>query len=387
MSGLTAYISEAAAGKKKTPQKWLADTVSLLSKCDMATHVGKFTHPDVKVYLQRKNKVGQNAYVLTENVDCETDIVYSSAAYMGAAKLLLYALDDGRPLWKHIHENDGSVRKEVESFGVSFDTMRQEVERMMATADPAATDGRLRQIYFPAGERTYHLLTVLPSSSLLQVLNGRSRHMRQHRFDCRNEKSELYGNACDEIMERTVIGFGGTKAQNISAFNARVAGKADLLMSMPALLEGEKIRRPHRNFLEETVPYRAYFFLFRNLHELFLMERNNAEIRNKREALVCDLIDVILQSCYRLREESAGWSNGEEFLNLPQIQKIWLDEQYREERTDEWAKETGKYFAKWFIYKYRRIKKEQRVSLGEEEMKYIRHAMIEVLMEEVRSLS
>lgn len=77
MSGLTAYISEAAAGKK-TPQKWLADTVSLLSKCDMATHVGKFTHPDVKVYLQRKNKAGQNAYVLTENVDCETDIVYSS---------------------------------------------------------------------------------------------------------------------------------------------------------------------------------------------------------------------------------------------------------------------------------------------------------------------
>ena len=113
-----------------------------------------------------------------------------------------------------IYENDENVRREVESLGVSFDTMRQEVERMMATADPAATDGRLRQIYFPAGEGTYHLLTVLPSSSLLQVLNGRSRNMRQHRFDCRNEKSEFYGNACDEIMERTVIGFGGTKAQN-----------------------------------------------------------------------------------------------------------------------------------------------------------------------------
>ena len=152
--------------------------MSSLSKCDMATHVGKFTHPDVKVYLQRKNKAGENAYVLTENVDCETDIVYSSAAYMGAAKLLLYALDDGRPLWKHIYENDENVRREVESLGVSFDTMRQEVERMMATADPAATDGRLRQIYFPAGEGTYHLLTVLPSSSLLQVLNGRSRNMR-----------------------------------------------------------------------------------------------------------------------------------------------------------------------------------------------------------------
>ena len=47
----------------------------------------------------------------------------------------------------------------------------------------------------------------------------------------------------------------------------------------------------------------------------------------------------------------------------------------------------GSIFAKWFIYKYRRIKKEQRVSLGEEEMKHIRHAMIKVLMEEVRSLS
>ena len=76
--------------------------------------------------------------------------------------------------------------------------------------------------------------------------------MRQHRFDCRNEKSEFYGNACDEIMERTVIGFGGTKAQNISAFNARVAGKADLLMSMPALLEGEKIRVPTVIFLRNS---------------------------------------------------------------------------------------------------------------------------------------
>ena len=387
MSGLTAYISEAAAGKKKTPQKWLADTVSLLSKCDMATHVGKFTHPDVKVYLQRKNKAGQNAYVLTENVDCETDIVYSSAAYMGAAKLLLYALDDGRPLWKHIHENDENVRREVESLGVSFDTIRQEVERMMATAAPVATDGRLRQVYFPVGEGEYHLLTVLPSSSLLQVLNGRSRSMRQRRFNCRNEKSEFYGNACDEIMGRAVIGFGGTKAQNISAFNAQAAGKADLLISMPAFLEEKKIHRPHRNFLEETVPYRDYFFLFWKLHDLFLMERNNAEIRDKREALLCDLIDVILQSCYRLREEPAGWSNGENFLNLPRTQKIWLDEEYREERTDEWAEEMGKYFAKWFIYKYKRIKKGQHVPLGDEEMKHVRHAMIGVLMEEVRNLS
>lgn len=87
------------------------------------------------------------------------------------------------------------------------------------------------------------------------------------------------------------------------------------------------------------------------------MERNNAEIRNKREALVCDLIDVILQSCYRLREEPAGWSNGEEFLNLPQIQKIWLDEQYREERTDEWAKETGKYFANGLFINIEGLKK------------------------------
>lgn len=135
------------------------------------------------------------------------------------------------------------------------------------------------------------------------------------------------------------------------------------------------------------MPYRDYFFLFWKLHDLFLMERNNAEIRDKREALLCDLIDVILQSCYRLREEPAGWSNGENFLNLPRTQKIWLDEEYREERTDEWAEEMGKYFAKWFIYKYKRIKKGQHVPLGDEEMKHVRHAMIGVLMEEVRNLS
>ena len=68
------------------------------------------------------------------------------------------------------------------------------------------------------------------------------------------------------------------------------------------------------------------------------------------------------------------------------MQKIWLDEAYRDERDEAWAEETGIYFGDWFIQKYRKIMKEERVPLGEEEMKYIRHALQDVLLEEVRYL-
>ncbi len=386
MSELSAYISETAAGKKKTPREWLEDTVSLLSKCDMATHVGKFTHPDVKVYLKEKEKV-KSVYVVTESTDCETDIVYSSAAYMGAAKLLLHVLEDGEPLWKHVIRGDEEIRKEIEALGVSFNDMKQQVERMMDTASPGSTDGRLRQIYFPVGEGTYHLLTVLPASSLLETLNSRSREIGRHRFECHNEKSGIYGNDCDEITDRTVIGFGGTKAQNISALNAAVAGKADLLMSMPPLLKDRRIRRPRRNFLEESIPYREIAPLFQKLHALFLLDRKNASIRAARENMVNELVDVVMHFCGLLREELPGWSDEEGFAGLNRPQKVWLDEKYRESRDEAWAEEIGRYFARWFIYRYRKMMGGQNVPLGEEEMKNIRYALKDVLLEEVEYLS
>ncbi len=385
MSELSEYISKTAAGKKKTPKEWLENTISLFSKCGMATHVGKFTHPDVRVNLNEKKQV-KSSYVMTESTECETDICCTSASYLGAAKLLLHPLEDGKPLWKHIINEDEEVKQDIEELGISFADVKQQVEEMMENNIPPATDGRLRQVYFPVGEGMYHLLTILPASSLLETLNGRNRRMRNYRFECFNDKSECYGNDYDEIPDRTTIGFGGTKPQNISTLNSEAGGKADLLFSMPPILKDKKIRLPRYNFLEETISYRDVVPLFKKLHSLFLSERNNVSVRKQIENTVNELVDVVLRFCDLLREEPTGWSDEEKFTNLSKMQKIWLDEAYRDERDEAWAEETGIYFGDWFIQKYRKIMKEERVPLGEEEMKYIRHALQDVLLEEVRYL-
>ena len=43
------YIIESAAKKKKTPAEWFNAAVENLKYCKLATHIGKFTHPDADV--------------------------------------------------------------------------------------------------------------------------------------------------------------------------------------------------------------------------------------------------------------------------------------------------------------------------------------------------
>lgn len=49
VTSLHEYIIENAAKKGKTPAEWFEDTVEKLKYCKLATHIGKFTHPDAGV--------------------------------------------------------------------------------------------------------------------------------------------------------------------------------------------------------------------------------------------------------------------------------------------------------------------------------------------------
>ena len=90
-------------------------------------------------------------------------------------------------------------------------------------------------------------------------------------------------------------------------------------------------------------------------------------------------------SCYQIREQKAGWIDDECCKNLPVFQTIWLDEAYRDKRESEsWREEVGRYFARWFIYKYKKIIRGERVSFGEEEFRYLKWKMIKILEDEVR---
>ena len=99
MGKLSEYIQEQAKKKGKTPESWLRGVLENFSKCTLATHVGKFSNPDSRVIIYDESETQADGLVTTASCSHEVDMIYSSAAYMAAAKLLLQPLEDGKAAW------------------------------------------------------------------------------------------------------------------------------------------------------------------------------------------------------------------------------------------------------------------------------------------------
>jgi len=79
-------------GKKYT---WVQNMIENMHRCRVATHVGKFTHPDSQIAI--KVISGQNPiseYVTTMSVRCMNDVVYNDAKYSGIALFLNLVLEN-----------------------------------------------------------------------------------------------------------------------------------------------------------------------------------------------------------------------------------------------------------------------------------------------------
>lgn len=383
MSVLTEYICEQAEKKKKTPQEWLKATVGNFSKCTLATHVGKFTNPDSKVVMYDETETKQTGLVMTSSTNHKIDIIYSSAAFMAAAKLLLKPLEDGEPCLIHLLTGDAAVYVDIEGFGISADEVKNALESIHK-ANSLFTDGNLRQVYFPIGGDAYHMLTVLPESSLLETMRDRIRAKNDRWYETSNPEKELYGQEAAHLTDLTMIGFGGTKPQNISTLNADAGGKAFLLPSLPPMLDHLTIHLPKRNFFMESVPYSSCKNQLQHLQELFKGDRNNLAIRRRIHLCLENIVDYCIEIAETIRLQPAGWSQDEKFTDLSQEQKIWLDNVYEEEwEKGEWIKEIGKQFGRWLAIRYNRVAGEGKVSLGNAELQMFSDVMEESLAKEV----
>ncbi|MGI6075623.1 MAG: type I-F CRISPR-associated protein Csy1 [Pyramidobacter sp.] len=388
MGVLAEYIKKEAQSKKISPVEWYEKNIGRIPHCRLATHVGKYTHPEAKAFLYERCSSGSREYVTTASAEVLTDLVYSSAEYVGAAKFLLCELEDSRSLFQHVKEDDPEVFQELRELGLDPQKLVEALKSLRDTPMPDATEYCLRQVYFPMEDGTYRLLTPLPQSSLLAALNKKYWAMNEKRRASRTPGDSQYGESHTQLINCLVMGFGGTKPQNISTLNNGNHGKAALLQSLPPRLEDRELRLPHRDFFSETLPYFRHRDSFMKLHTLFKCDRNNKEIRARIRELVSDLADEALQYCYELRGEGEGWSDRESCSKLPKSQKIWLDDKYTEARKDgQWIQEVADAFGRWFIRKYQWVvtgAKEVPVVLGDAEMTSFAGALEAALREEVR---
>lgn len=383
MGILKTYIEEQAENKKLSVTEWMQKRIDEIPFCKIATHVGKFSHPDAKVTLYDTSDSPCKGYVATSNSAHDVDVSVN-AAYMGTAKLLFdKLLDDGHNVFFHVVTGSSLVEEEFKALHLDealYHIFKERILQCSRPSPPDTTDGLLKQVYFPVGADSYHLLTVMPSSSVLLKLKGKVKQLDEHRKQCREAGADY-----DELWDLTAISFGGTKPQNISYLNNANGGTAYLLSSLPPVLSGRQVRKPKRNFFRESLSFRNYKYIFKELHVLFKEDRNNKKIRDAVRARIEQLISQAMMTAYAFRREGEGWSDDGAYASLPLHQKIWLDPHYALQRKEEeWREELSADFGRWVIRTYEYILKKESCTLGDGEMHFFKHKFRDELDKAVR---
>ena len=243
MNIIMSYMTEEAAKKGKNVEDWLMATALNASKCTASFYVGRFSHPsaDVKISHSAKNDT-LDGYITTDAVACTKDITVSSAAYLGTSKFLLLELEDKKTVLSHFKENTEKLRQDLSSLQIDYAAVRNNILSVKEDYIPDATDERIRQVFFPIGENQYHLLSILPASSLMLELRKRLRNMEAQAGASRDKKSELYLTPYRKVFDLTNISIGGTQAQNISTLNNMNGGRAYLIPAFPPRLRTGMLR-------------------------------------------------------------------------------------------------------------------------------------------------
>ena len=271
-------------------------------------------------------------------------------------------------------------------FKDNYNELREEFLAIKQSVKQVESDERLKQVYFPVDDQ-YHLLSLLTPSLIVSELQGRVREIREKAWAVRDKKNEQYGQDYEVLHDLTVVCFGGTKPQNISVLNSRNRGKAFFLSSCPPSLSHRNVIRPRRDFFVNTLRSGWFGEEFRRLHSLLASQQNNLVVRERVRQAINVIVDHVMISVYKLREEDSGWS--EPYNELPHVQKIWLDEFFADvrEQQKEWQAEVSLAFARWLLLSYEKVMKNERILLGDSELAFLRDCIEVAMLQDKENLA
>lgn len=399
MGSIATYIADKAAKKKQTPAEWLDGNLKNFDRYWVSSHIGRYTHPDVAVYLHDDSAPVGEGYLTTADAAVKQDIfVDGGSAFMTIASFLVSRFSqketiaeqkadlESKTAWQYFREDSPFIRREIESLGVEYEPLREKVLHIQISKLPEKSDARLKQVYFPIPDRDgeYHLLSILPPSILMLELTNRIRMAFQIQRICRDKKSEYYSGTYQTFPDLTVVLFGGANVQNVSVRNSSLGMQS--LPSVPPCLTGRKIKMPKRNFFFDSLYWRSFSKMLFNLDALFRNQRHNLAMRRRREDIILDFVETILYEANRLQILPAGWSKETE---LSDEQAVWLDEAYGSQRQADmdWIWPVCLDFARWLVDAHRRFCREQKrslIALSDAELHSFAATLESVLKQEVR---
>ena len=355
---------------------WLPDAAKRAKQLSLVSHPAKFSHPSAKtssiIAVAVKNADG---FVRTGNTTEQLD-VFGNAAAMDVYKFLTIILADGQTILSHLEQQTFEIQQQFKLPSITYTELAAALLAIKATdADKIITSAIVKQVYFPVSKNDYHLLSILTPSSLMFTLKQRINILRfsEEAKIAREAKknNQPYDNELAEIYSLTVIGFGGTKPQNISVLNNQNGGTAYLLESLPPILKKRNINPPKINFFSSSLRLKDFQKDFDELHKQLSSDTNNIHVRNKRDWLIKNIIYQVADKLWQIRYLDAGWSTSDNYQNLPPQQKIWLDQHYKDSRQQQtdWQDDIKTALARWLANSYKTTQGDKALSIDDDKYK------------------
>jgi CRISPR-associated protein Csy1 len=286
-------------------------------------------------------------------------LALGNAAALDVHKFLTLVMPDGKQLIEHIQEETQLAIDLLTINTKSYKELRDEFLAMVMSSTELVTSSKVKQVYFPVQEG-YHQLSILTNSGMVFELRRRLNKIRFGEDEEEKESLKVLRNCkrnnefsedgYREIYNLTTIAYGGTKPQNISVLNSQNGGKAQLLYSMPPILDKREVHFPKTDFFKNSISIWEFKETFFALDKIYKTDYNNTKIREGRDYRYGEIIDRIIDKMWVMRNISKE-QYYEKNSKLKHHQKVWLHYAYEEEREkeDEWLEKVIKDIARWII--------------------------------------
>lgn len=358
-------------------ENWLPDAARRAKQLTVVSHPGKFSHPSAKASsIIADIPFSADGFLRSGNAVADAD-VFGNAAALDVYKFLSLQLSDGRDVLQHLEEESDAIKQQFAIQTCSFPELKEGFLTIKTSNSEPFTSDLVKQVYFPADD-DYHLLSILSPSGLMFAMRRRidemrfsdaAKEAREHR-----QKQQFHETGYDDLPQLTVIGFGGTKPQNISVLNSQHGGKAYLLNSMPPQIEVRNVRLPKRNFLGESFRLHDWRDILSSLHGLFKLDINNLQIREKISQRINEFIDRVVDRMWQVRMAQHDARHPVDFKQLIEYQRTWLDPDHAElrESDSDWLDKLTAEMARWLVRSYQKSMGKKAVMLGDTELLHIR---------------
>lgn len=339
-------------------ENWLPAAANRAYSLSIVSHPPKFSDPSAKTSpVLATCCFAHDGYLRTGNVQKTNLDVIGNASAMDVYAFLSIQLSDGKTVLDHLENKTPYIKKQF-AFAEKDSTYAEMASSFLQIKLPGNnqfTSPHVNQVFFPVAVNEYHLLSVLTPSPLIFALKYLindirfseetkiAREARRNNELCEHQYAEIHG--------LTVIGYGGSKPQNISVLNSANGGTAYLLESLPPSLRKRTITLPRRSIFINTLRKRNYLDQFNRLHNILSATTTNSSEKNQCELIIKDILFLIIETVWQIRVIDAGWSKSDHYQNLPIAQKIWLDQTYSDIRQTEanWIDDIKMGLANWII--------------------------------------